>query len=563
MRGVEVGDGVGLVADEVVEAVGAVGVDEAVADPLARADAVHDGTKSANFRPLVLLLEECVYSRFINVANDLERILDAILLHRTRLQRSDILLPRVAQNIIRILASQTHQLPRLTPVNIPRLDLNPPDQLPALPVKEPDPTLALDAEENAPGEAVGRESDVDGSVARFGFEVAVHLHRVLRFADRVVLVVFFARPCEIHRGAEGLVAERESGVDDVLAVAADSHKPAIGRVQEGLRVDFRAAEILGGEGDGLAVFQRLVAAFEDGGQDFRVPGPDDLAAAVHGDGGFFSAHFDDYGSVVETHGDALAAALGGYTPGPFQAVGEGLLEPVGVGVPDFDRAVLGAGDDDRELGVVAGEGDIARVALERGDQRFGRVVPYLDRPVVRGGEQVRLVALRVVVDVIHTLRLMRLEREIRRPGPQVPYLNRPIQTRTRKSIRILRIDRQPHDIMTVSLKHLHALPLPFPIPQLDGHVIAGGQHERLGGVDGDGADVVRVGFEGGDFLGGVVVVDAQLEVVGAADDPVLAGDEAAGAHGHVGELEGLDDGLRLVGPDVDVARVEAGEDLQT
>lgn len=39
MGRVEVGDGVGLVADEVVEAVRAVGVDEAVANPLASSDA--------------------------------------------------------------------------------------------------------------------------------------------------------------------------------------------------------------------------------------------------------------------------------------------------------------------------------------------------------------------------------------------------------------------------------------------------------------------------------------------------------------------------------------------
>ena len=115
--------------------------------------------------------------------------------------------------------------------------------------------------------------------------------------------------------------------------------------------------------------------------------------------------------------------------------------------------------------------------------------------------------------------------------------------------------------MTVPLKHLHALPPPVPIPQFDRHVIAGGEHERLGGVDGDGADVVRVGLEGGDFLAGVVVVDAELEVIAAADDPILAAHEAAGAHGDVGQLEGFDDGLAVVGPDVDVAGVEGGEDL--
>jgi len=50
-----------------------------------------------------------------------------------------------------------------------------------------------------------------------------------------------------------------------------------------------------------------------------------------------------------------------------------------------------------------------------------------------------------------------------------------------------------------------------------------------------------------------------LKVIAAADDPVLAGNEAAGSYRDIGELEGLDDGLRFVGPDVDVAAVEGGE----
>ena len=62
-------------------------------------------------------------------------------------------------------------------------------------------------------------------------------------------------------------------------------------------------------------------------------------------------------------------------------------------------------------------------------------------------------------------------------------------------------------------------------------------------------------FEGCDFLAGVVVVYSELEVVASADEPVLACDEAACSYGDVGELEGLDDGLRFVGPDVDRATV--------
>lgn len=163
--------------------------------------------------------------------------------------------------------------------------------------------------------------------------------------------------------------------------------------------------------------------------------------------------------------------------------------------------------------------------------------------------------------MIHPLRLMSLQREIRRARPQTPYLDRAIQTRRSKSIGVLRIDRQAHNIMAVPFEDLHALPTFVPVPQLDCHVIAGGQHEGLGGVHDDCAYVVGVCFEGGDLLAGVVVVDAELEVIAAADDPVLAGDEATCSHGDVGEFEGLDDGLGFVGPDVDMAAVEGGEDL--
>ena len=211
--------------------------------------------------------------------------------------------------------------------------------------------------------------------------------------------------------------------------------------------------------------------------------------------------------------------------------------------------------------MIAGKGNIARVSLQRRDQRLGGVVPYLHRPIVGCREQVRFVRLRIVIHVVDPLRLMCLQCEVRRARPQVPYLHRPVQAGGCEGIRILRVDRKTHDIMTVPLKHLHALPSPIPIPQFDRHVIAGREHERLGGVDGDGTDVVRVGLEGGDFLTGVVVVDAELEVIAAADDPILAAHEAAGAHGDVGQLEGLDDGLAVVGPDVDVAGVEGGEDL--
>jgi len=82
-------------------------------------------------------------------------------------------------------------------------------------------------------------------------------------------------------------------------------------------------------------------------------------------------------------------------------------------------------------------------------------------------------------------------------------------------------------------------------------------------VDDYGTNVVRVRLEGGDLLRGIVVVDTNGEVIGTADNPVLSCDEAAGANGDICKLKGLDDGLCFVGPDVGVARVECGEDLES
>lgn len=50
-------------------------------------------------------------------------------------------------------------------------------------------------------------------------------------------------------------------------------------------------------------------------------------------------------------------------------------------------------------------------------------------------------------------------------------------------------------------------------------------------------------LEGCDFFGGIVIVDAELKVIGTADNPVLPRNESTGTNGDIGELEGFDDGL--------------------
>ena len=99
--------------------------------------------------------------------------------------------------------------------------------------------------------------------------------------------------------------------------------------------------------------------------------------------------------------------------------------------------------------------------------------------------------------------------------------------------------------MAMAFVHLHTFPSFVPIPELDAHVIGGGQDEGLRGMDNNGTDIVRVGFEGGYLFGGIVIIDANLEVIGATDYPVLAGYEAASSYRDIGEFESFDNCLKL------------------
>lgn len=100
-------------------------------------------------------------------------------------------------------------------------------------------------------------------------------------------------------------------------------------------------------------------------------------------------------------------------------------------------------------------------------------------------------------------------------------------------------------------------------------------------MNGDRANIIRVSFEGGDLLGGIVVVDTELEVIRAANNPVLARNESTGTNRDIGKLECFDDRLgdrgsaallrdklgvwtylRLVRPNVDMAAVESGQNLR-
>lgn len=97
--------------------------------------------------------------------------------------------------------------------------------------------------------------------------------------------------------------------------------------------------------------------------------------------------------------------------------------------------------------------------------------------------------------------------------------------------------------MAVALENLDTLPALLPIPKLNSHVIGGSQNEWLCRVDGDGPNIVRVCFERGDLLRGVVIVNTELEVIRTTNNPVLSRDKATGADRDIGKFEGLDDRL--------------------
>ena len=88
--------------------------------------------------------------------------------------------------------------------------------------------------------------------------------------------------------------------------------------------------------------------------------------------------------------DSLVGALAGaQRPEPLEAVVERGLQAVRRGVPEFDGAVLRAGDDDGELRVEADSADVVPVALQRLHAGLGLVVPHLGHLVVCPGDQVR------------------------------------------------------------------------------------------------------------------------------------------------------------------------------
>lgn len=69
-------------------------------------------------------------------------------------------------------------------------------------------------------------------------------------------------------------------------------------------------------------------------------------------------------------------------------------------------------------------------------------------------------------------------------------LNGAVERSRGESVRVLRVEGYLHDVVRVALKHLQALPILVPVPELDEHVVRAREDQRLCGMHSDAADVI-------------------------------------------------------------------------
>jgi hypothetical protein len=103
---------------------------------------------------------------------------------------------------------------------------------------------------------------------------------------------------------------------------------------------------------------------------------------------------------------------------------------------------------------------------------------------------------------------------------------------------------------------LNTLPLFFPIPSFDRHVVTSGQDNVRGRMNGETPYIVRMCLECYDLFMCIVIEDAQLKVVGACNEPALPSDESTAPDWDLGDFECLHQCSRLVIVYVDRAIIE-------
>ena len=207
-------------------------------------------------------------------------------------------------------------------------------------------------------------------------------------------------------------------------------------------------------------------------------------------------------------------------------------------MPNSQRPVFAAGDDDRQLRVKRHRTNIVRVSIQSLHARFRLVIPNLHQLIVRAGNQIRSIPAGKIIHAIHPF-LVTFQREIRSRLANRPHLHGSIQTRRRERVRIFRIKARLHDVVRMTFENLHAIPIFLPRPQLNQHIVRARQHERLRRVHAHGPDVICVRFEGFNKLRGVVVIHSNEHIVRPTDDPLFAQAPFRRSHRQLRHIEAL------------------------
>ena len=169
------------------------------------------------------------------------------------------------------------------------------------------------------------------------------------------------------------------------------------------------------------------------------------------------SYLDHHRPFIEPDGDLVGLFPHRDAPRTLQPVAQRVLQPIRAAVPDLHRPVLAPTDDDREVGVEDRKRDVVGVALHRLNAALAEVVPDLDRFVVAGRDEVRLVRAGVELDVVDAL-AVRLHREVGHRRAERPDLDRAVQTRGGERVCVFEVDGDVHDIMRVPFVRLQAHP---------------------------------------------------------------------------------------------------------
>ena len=95
--------------------------------------------------------------------------------------------------------------------------------------------------------------------------------------------------------------------------------------------------------------------------------------------------------------------------------------------------------------------------------------------------------------------------------------------------------------------------LPFPVPQLDSHVVRRAQHEGAIGMHLHKTKVVAVSLPLFDFLHGIEVIHTQMHVIGGGNKPLLANNELSTSHRDFTQFKTLQQGVGGIIPDEHIA----------